>query len=161
MSDTMVLAPATVMKIRGTNALSASKPAGYLHQIGGFVGVIVEDILGTGVAFVTGAVKGAPLSSGLGDGLGDMFIHGVFAIPVASGIAGALAVGDPVYYDGTNADRVTETNSGHLAGWVWPQDNASAVRAIAADDPQWMQDMSPAYVACHVKLAGFPKTGLV
>ena len=29
MSDTMVLAPATVMKIRGTNALSASKPAGY------------------------------------------------------------------------------------------------------------------------------------
>lgn len=159
MSDTQVLAPATVMKIQGSNALSASKKAGYLHQIGGFVGIIVEDILGTAVDFTTGAVKGFPLTSGVGDGLGDMFIHGVFAVPIHSGIAGALAVGDDVYYDGTN-NEVTENASDHLAGWVWPQDDGAATRAVEARDPQWLQDLSPTYVVCHVKLAGFPKAGL-
>jgi predicted RecA/RadA family phage recombinase len=160
MSDTMVNAEFSTLKIRGTNALATSKAAGYLHQIGGFVGIIVEDIVGTGVAFATGAVKGAPLTSGFGDGLGDMFLKGVFAVPIHSGIAGALSVGDPVYYDGTN-NEVNETNSGHLVGWVVPQDDGSATRAIAAPDPQWLVDKSPTYVACHVALVGHPKTGLV
>lgn len=148
------------MKIVG---LATTKPAGYLHQIGGFVGVVIEDIVGTGATFYTGAVKGQTLSDGLGSGKGDMQIDGVFAIPVHSGIAAGLSVGSPVYYDGSNHDQVDATSGGHLAGWVFEQDDGVAVsRALdASKDPAWMVAKGGAYVAVNVRLAGHPKTGLV
>jgi hypothetical protein len=150
--------PGMVMKIAGVNALSASKPAGYLHQIGGIVGIVVADIVGTGVDFYVGSAVGSPLMVGKGDGVGDMDVVGVWDVLIASGIT--LALGMALYYDGTN-NNVNDTNTGHLAGHLWPQDDGTASRAVAADDPSWMASASPASVAVRVRLLGFPKTGLV
>lgn len=146
------------IRVAGSDALASSKSAGYLHDIGGFVGVIAEDIRGTGDAFYTGAVKGFTVEDGVGDGIGDIQIEGVFALIAASGVA--FSVGDPAYADVAN-NRVNDTTSNELAGWIVPQEDGSVSRAPTTDDPSWMQSLAGGEVVVHVKLAGFPKAGLV
>lgn len=156
MPDTQV-ALGQSMKITG---VSTTKPAGYLHQIGGFVGVVLNDIIGTGVAYVATAALGAGLTEGFGDGKGDMSIQGIYSSMLHSGIV--VAVGDALYYDGTNHDRVNVTNTGHFVGHVWPQDDGGATRAIDTErDHLWMQLMSPTYKVVNFRLLQHPKTGLV
>lgn len=150
--------PGEVMKIAGSNALSTGKSAGYLHQIGGIVGIVLADIVGTSDTLYVGAALGLPLTDGKGDGLGDMAVVGVHDVLIHSGIV--LALGMALYYDGTN-NYVSDTNTGHLAGHLWPQDSGGTSRAVDASDPAFMTAQSPTYVAARVRLLGFPKTGLV
>ena len=148
------------IRVAGSDALSSSKSAGYLHHIGGFVGVIAEDIRGTSDAFYTGAVKGFTVEDGVGDGIGDIQIEGVFALIAASGVG--FSVGDAAFAD-ISTNRVSATTSDELAGWIVPQEDGTASRAASSDDPSWMQAaiLAGGEVIVHVKLAGFPKAGLV
>lgn len=154
---TTQIALGETMKITGVT--TPNKPAGYLHQIGGFVGVVLNDIIGTSVAFVSGAALGQSLTDGFGDGEGDMALEGVWETLIASGIV--IAVGAALYYDGSNHDRVSDSSGGHFAGHCWPQDDGAATRAVAAGDPSWMLSATPAFVVIRCRLLGHPKTGLV
>lgn len=158
---TMVLARGERMKIAGSNILSTSKRAGYIHAIGSWCGLIAEDIRGTGADFNTGAVKGWPLTDGFGDGIGDMVLHGVYAVIAASGTVVSTA-GLALYGD-VATNRADSDTANPLLGWLWPQDDGSLTRVVTADDPDWMQDDIDAgagEVIVHVRLSGFPKTGL-
>ena len=161
MATTLILKEATRLKIRGTNALATGKKAGYIHAIGSWVGLVAEEIVGTNDDFNTGAVKGIALTDGNGDGLGDLILHGVYAVALASGVA-APSAGDALFADVAN-NRATDDDSEELLGWVWPQDDASTTRDPTSDDPTWLQGINTTdgEKVVHVRLAGFPKTGLV
>lgn len=159
MATTMYLAEATRLKIRGANALSSSKDSGYIHAIGSWCGVIAEGIRGTGDDYNTAAVKGFPMSDGVGDGLGDLVLQGVYAVVLASGVA-VSAAGDVLYGD-VATNRVDDDTGNEILGWLWPQDDGTLSRAPNSDDPAWMQSLAGGEAVVYCRLAGFPKTGLV
>lgn len=149
MSDTKIQ-DGRAMAVSG---LAASKSAGELHVVGGYVGILVTDVRGTGDDYNTAAVQGFPLSDGVGSGKGDIELEGVWAVPVVNGVT--PAVGDPVFNDGT-AKTVSATNTEHLVGHVWPQDDGSGYRAyVAGSDPAVLNQGQTNVV--YVKLYGRPK----
>ena len=162
MASTMYLKEATRLKIPTGSALSTSKRAGYIEAVGSFCGVLAEDVRGTGDAYNTGAVKGWNLSDGVGDGLGDIVLQGVYAVILASGVS--VATAGTVLYGDVADNRANGDTGNPLLGWAWPVDEAgNMTRVPTADDPSWMQadQLAGGESIVHVMLAGFPKTGLV
>lgn len=151
MSDTQIQDGKTM----AVSGIAASKVAGEIYGVLGWVGPVIAHIRGTGDDYNTSAVKGFPLADGAGDGKGDIALEGVWAFPIVNAAQAGAAVGDPVFWDGTNL-YVDATNTGMLVGHIYPQDDEAATRALAADDAECLQNAGQTHVV-YVKLFGRPK----
>ena len=152
MSDTQIQDGKTM----AVGGIAASMEAGEPLNVGGYVGPLLTSVRGTSDAYNTGAVQGFPLSDGVGSGKGDIALEGVWAFAILDADQGAVAVGDPMFLAGASTGEVDALNTGAIVGHVYPQDDLSAKRVVAADDPLALTAPGMTHVV-YVKLFGRPK----